>query len=209
MSKDKNYSNVNLDFSRDKDLLNTPKKIIDLQINDKASVSHASFSKVRPWVRFYARSIDNFVFGFIFLFFLGYFSPSSVSKSFIVIGIISFLTWMFIESILLASWGATLGKWIFKVKVRDSEGRKLTFLVALHRSFLLSINGLAFGLPIVCLFTQIFSYRNLTKKGITSWDKECHLTVTHQKIGNARIFLLFLIIGLFNLIFIMPLVKNM
>ena len=42
------------------------------------------------------------------------------------------------------------------------------------------------GIPILIAIAPIFAYNRLVKRGITSWDKECHTTVSHQRIGIIR-----------------------
>jgi hypothetical protein len=159
---------------------------------------------VRPWVRYFARYIDSFTFSFLLRFLQEvnsiYFFPNSALESglsiFFLWIFIDFL-WILIESSFLSSWGTTFGKWLLGIKVRNHEGGKLTYFTALKRSTLVWFKGLGMGLPIVTLFTLISAYITLTEKGITTWDQDCHLIVTHQKIGIIRSIVATLLIILF------------
>ena len=152
---------------------------------------------VRPWVRFFARQMDIMIFTSVLVFFLeaislGY--PNiflGVNDMFsgviaILFDMLILFLWVFVEAVFLSTFGATPGKWLLRVTVRDSEGKKLTFLRALRRSFLVWLKGLGIGIPILTAITPIFAYNRLIKRGITSWDRDCHTTVSHQRIGIIR-----------------------
>lgn len=88
----------------------------------------------------------------------------------LIFGILVILVWVFVEAIMLSTWGTTPGKWIFRITLRDSNGEKLTFPNALKRSILVFFNGVGIGLPIVFLVASILSYIDFSRKGITNWD---------------------------------------
>ncbi len=203
MNKEKNHLNLNLDFL-DKDLANVPDNLKDNKEHNKVAVLSdvSQPPPARPWVRFFARNIDNYLFAFFLGLLWGFFLPSYVPKSDIGFGIIAIFLWMFVEPVFLSSWGTTFGKWLLGVKVRNNEDKNLIFSLALKRSFLVCFKGLGIGIPIVSLFTLVSAYSDLKKKGITTWDKDCHLTVIHQKPGVVRTAIAILITGLFIVIFI-------
>jgi len=105
-------------------------------------------------------------------------------------GIIICFLYVFIEPVMLASWGTTPGKALFRVRLRDSNNSKPTYPEALTRAFNVWIRGIGLGIPIVALFTQITAYNRLTKESITSWDKEGGFKVSHQIIGVGRVMLI-------------------
>lgn len=196
-NKEKNNLNTNLDFLKNKKpITSLSSKTHQIPLIEPVKTEKL-FSNVRPWVRFAARQIDNFVFLWLFGFIFGcasyiwmFLSPSSyISLHKLTMAVFYFLglfLWIFIESVFLSSWGTTLGKWLLKVKVRDNKGKRLTFLIALKRSFLVWLKGMGIGLPIVNLITLIFAYGELRHEGTTTWDRDCHSIVTHEKIGNIR-----------------------
>jgi hypothetical protein len=84
--------------------------------------------------------------------------------------------------------------------VRTSEGGRLTYASALSRSLDVWFRGFGMGIPLVSLFTLIIAHGKLTKTGVTSWDRDRGLQVTHSYIGPWRIIvavLLFLIFAVF------------
>jgi uncharacterized RDD family membrane protein YckC len=160
-------------------------------------------SQIRPWVRFAARSIDLDVYFILLLPLLGgintlleiYNAPKITT---IWSGLVIYLfAWIFIEPIFLSTWGTTVGKWLFKTRLRDREGNKLTYKVALKRCFLVLMKGYVFHIPLASLIGQIIAYRKLKHNGLTSWDKSCQTTLIHDKIGKLRgVLILLLFMGL-------------
>ena len=156
--------------------------------------------KVRPWIRYWARYFDVFIFAFIFAFICVFIAPSVLKVPEIIFTMISYFLWMFIESVFLATWGTTFGKWLLNIKISTKDG-KPDFASALNRSFSVWLKGNAMALPFIYLFTNITSYNHLRNEGITTWDKDGGFTVSHKKIGFFRI-LLAIIIGIISLWFI-------
>tara|TARA_B100001057_G_C22744162_1_gene909073 strand:+ start:613 stop:1353 length:741 start_codon:yes stop_codon:yes gene_type:complete len=171
--------------------------------NENGIKSEQTCSQVRPWVRYWARLIDILILAFFLGGILGILYPSVLEISENLLGVLMLLIYVFIEPAMVASWGATPGKAIFKIRVRKSDGTNLNYNEALVRSFKVYILGLGLGLPIVSLITNIFAYVRLTKEGITSWDEQGNFKVTHQIIGVWPIIFIFLLFIFF--IFIMAL----
>ena len=155
--------------------------------------------QIRPWVRYWARVIDNLLFALLIGLILGIVYPASLEINDTLLGFILLFIYVFFEPIMLTSWGTTPGKALLRVKLRKSTGDKPTYAEALNRSFSVWLRGLGLGIPIVSLITLITAYNNLTKNGITTWDKEGDFNVSHRKIGAIRviIIILFLICSLF------------
>lgn len=94
--------------------------------------------------------------------------------------------WLFVEAILLCTWGTTPGKALLRVHIRR-EGIKPTFLQALSRSFSVWWLGVAAGIPIIMLVTMIVACVKLSSGKVTTWDRTGNFTVWHAKIGPIRI----------------------
>jgi hypothetical protein len=58
------------------------------------------------------------------------------------------------------------------------------------------IRGLAFGLPLVPIVTQVIAYRRLKAQGQTSWDADGGYVVTHPRQGAAQQFTIIAIVVL-------------
>lgn len=158
-------------------------------------------SQIRPWVRYFARMIDYYFAACFISIFLSVFLDFIFEMNIYLLVIITFIIWLFIEAFFLSTWGTTPGKWLYNAKVRESStGEKLIYSKALKRSFLVFWRGVAFGIPIILLFTHYAAYKELIKNGITTWDRDGGYIVTHEKIGIFRILLIILVFILMVLI---------
>jgi uncharacterized RDD family membrane protein YckC len=143
--------------------------------------------QVRPWVRYFARLIDYYLFGIALGIAFSLVAPSVLENMHqLLIAMVAVFLWIFTEASLLSSGGTTPGKWLLRTKLRDSKGRKLTYRNALKRSFSVWWKGLGIGIPIVSLVTLIVAYNKLTGEGLTTWDREGDFVVSHNEIGVLR-----------------------
>ena len=177
-------------------------EVVVLQKNDSTlnPTNFGTISPVRPWVRYWARTIDVSIFVLLSDFLLGLISPNYLENigSF-VLGFVLIFLYIFVEALLLSAVGNTLGKWMLKVKVNASNSHEITFNNALKRSFNVWLRGCAVGIPIVCAFTSMYCYFDLKRNGITKWDKESGFIVTHEKIGIFRIIIAAVVILIFGI----------
>jgi len=155
--------------------------------------------EVRPWVRYWARVLDIYLFALVAGFVLPLFSLDllAVPGGDAGIGILILFLWMFAESFLLIMTGTTPGKWFLKVRLIPEDDLDFTYLDALKRSAKVWVMGTGMGVPIVSLVTLIISYNRLTKDGITAWDRDGGFTVEHGTIGWLRISILLLLVAAF------------
>jgi uncharacterized RDD family membrane protein YckC len=157
--------------------------------------------QVRPWVRYLARMVDIWLFSVVVGFAIGIYAPSILNVPDIVLTIGILFAWVFQESILLANCGTTPGKWLFKIKVRDSRGKKLSFSDALNRSFSVLFKGLGAGIPFIGFFALLSSRSKLKRDGVTTWDEDGGYVVTHERIGTPRaIAIAVIIVGFLSLV---------
>lgn len=150
----------------------------------------SSGPQARPWVRYWARTFDYLTFctlvgaiGFNVL-------PQLSKINDTVFGIILLLLYIFIEPIFLCTFGTTPFKALLRVRIRNHDGSKPTYLQGLSRCFSVWIRGQGLGIPIATLVTSIMSYNKLTSEGVTSWDQSGGFSVTHQNIQWWRWLLL-------------------
>lgn len=154
----------------------------------------------RPWVRFWGRMVDFFLFSSLARIVLTLIYAPALEIPDALFGIILLFAYAFVESAMLAAWGTTPGKAILKIRLRNGEGSKLSYADALSRAFKVWFRGEGMGIPIVTLITQISAYIRLTRQGITSWDEEGSFKVTHRTIGPWRTTIVVLImLGMFIL----------
>lgn len=148
--------------------------------------------QIRPWVRYWARMIDLLLFSLLLGFVIGIIYPPVLEINDTLLGIILLFVYVFVEPIMLTSWGTTPGKALLRVRLRKSTGDKPTYSEALSRSFSVWLRGFGLGIPLVSLITLITSYNKLTKKRITTWDEEGDFNVSHRIIGAIRIIVMIL-----------------
>jgi hypothetical protein len=157
-----------------------------------------SGSQSRPWIRWASRIFDLYLFSFLTGIILELLYPSALTKIPDKIWeVFLIFIYVFVEPVMLCSWGTTPGKELLRIRLRRQNGTKLSYSQALSRSFSVWIKGLGLGIPLVSLFTLVSSYNHLTKKGVTTWDRDGNFSVSHRVISPVRgtIIVLFFIIG--------------
>ncbi len=156
-------------------------------------------SEARPWLRYLARYIDIAIYTIVLMMILATlglilgFLGTNVSFLSTVPGFVSSVLYVvfliLIEPMVLSHWQTTPGKSLLHIKINKSDDSRVSYSDALLRTVRVWFKGLAFGIPIISLFTQINAYGNLTDKGITSWDRDGELNVTHESVATWRIVL--------------------
>jgi hypothetical protein len=142
-----------------------------------------SGSQVRPWIRYWARTFDTLIFMFGSAILIAVLNPALIEESNdTLFGIIVLLAYNFVEPVMLSAFGYTPMKWLLKVRVRNADKSKLGYMKALSRTFKVWIKGQGLGIPLIALITQITSYNHLKNNGVTSWDQEAGIEVSHQDI---------------------------
>lgn len=147
---------------------------------------------VRPWVRFFARGLDLTIFGFFIGIIFAMVYPASVHDERSLSGLVILFLWFVVEPFILSTFGTTLGKYIFNIKITDVNHQKPTLRASYRRSFGVWIKGYAFGIPLISLITFYFAYSRLKNTGTTLWDKD-QFIVYHGNIHFSRFLLAALI----------------
>lgn len=155
----------------------------------------------RPWVRLWARLLDVYIFAIACGLLIELIDPQKLQKiNQFALGIILAFAWIFVESLLLSSFGTTFGKSLFKIKITLKNSSVITYSEALSRSMKVWLRGMGAGIPLVSLITHIVAYIRLTDNGTTSWDREGNFTISHEKIGFGRILVAIVLITVFVLL---------
>ncbi|WP_454782203.1 RDD family protein [Legionella sp. WA2022007384] len=154
-------------------------------------------ANARPWSRFFARSIDITLCSFLFALILSYLTPSFFLDLPDPIFVFIFLfLWIFVETILLTTWGTTPGKRLLNIRIKTTNDKKPQLLNAFRRSIKVWFFGMAMGIPFIAVFTLFCAYFELNKNKITTWDKSENFTITHQSISMYKIIIAVLILGI-------------
>jgi uncharacterized RDD family membrane protein YckC len=144
---------------------------------------------VRPWVRLWARMVDYTLFSYVFALFLIYFVPSFFEDpNDLIFGVMSLFCWIFVETILLITWGTTPGKRILNIRIHANHDPRPTALHAFKRSLKVWFFGLGIGVPFITVFTLFCAYFELNKNKVCTWDKSEQFTITHLPLSHYRIF---------------------
>ena len=97
-----------------------------------------------------------------------------------------FLVGGLLEAFLLSVWGATPGKALMGVSVRDDHGRKLSFVTAFKRWCLVLVFGRALDFPVFAFIASWVSFARFKRMGSTPWDDDLGLHVVRCQVNDWR-----------------------
>ncbi|NLD38801.1 MAG: RDD family protein [Desulfatiglans sp.] len=185
-------------FIFDRDKIPSPKKDKKAENYSNIDESKKFFGGIyHPWRRFFARTLDISILGLGILFILSEFlrviSPDIVEYlqgyigSPFILSVIIYIIWLPFEAAFISILGTTPFKWLFGIHVLTKSGAKLKFSKAFTRTYIVWAYGEGLGIPFLLIFTRLFFYYRLTKKGTTFWDNSVDSVVTHKSWGPLRI----------------------
>ncbi len=176
-------------------------------------------SQVRPWVRFFARMTDYYIFSMLFSLLITFLFPGFMEKMsqglteqstleeastdygailfVIIVRIIVTFLWVFIEAFTISRYGTTFGKNLLGTRVLDKDGELLPYDRALKRSYSVWLKGVGAGFVLISWITMLFGYQALKRNGVNSWDEESGSKIVHTYFSTTR---LLIILGIFILI---------
>jgi uncharacterized RDD family membrane protein YckC len=166
------------------------------------SMARIELDRPQPWMRFWARMLDNLWFSFVLLLALRPWLPAGPPplpdapwlRHLILDGmsVMSLLLYVPMEAWLLSRFGTTPGRALLRVQVRRLDGGLPHFSQALRRSFQVFVMGLGLGLPIVHFVAMVWSRFTLLQRGTTAWDESNETRVEH---GEPEIWRYLVLIG--------------
>lgn len=160
----------------------------DMSLEKSGLTAETVIMGPRPWIRYWARIFDIYLFSVLGGTLLGLLYPELLERtSDILLGVVVLLSWAVVESILLSVAGTTPGKSLLKIHIRRADGTEIGFRDALTRSLLVWWRGMGVGIPLISLFTLMTAYTNLTTQGMTSWDRDSGFVITHDEVGWTRV----------------------
>lgn len=144
----------------------------------------------RPWLRYWARTVDLLLFAIVITILTLLISPElkliEMSESFaFTVALIVF--WVLFETVILTVCGTTPGKSLFSIKLTKTDNTSISFADAFIRSVRVCWRGMALGLPLISLFTMLQAYDTLSKDNVTSWDRDGAISIVHGRIGKLRL----------------------
>lgn len=99
-----------------------------------------------------------------------------------------YLLWIPIETILLSTWGKTLGKSFLKVQLQQGRIEYLSLFSAIRRSFRVWAVGIGMMIPWLLPFSLFSFYLKLRKDNVSHWDYEEGISIFYFPIGISRKF---------------------
>jgi uncharacterized RDD family membrane protein YckC len=85
------------------------------------------------------------------------------------------------EPLFISNARTTPGKWLMGIRVRRTDGAKLSYLRALNRFIRVWFVGMAAGIPLLSLIAMLIARGRLTTDGAAVWDEQLDCTVEHRK----------------------------
>lgn len=149
------------------------------------TAAHIRSRQANPWIRLIARFFDYSLF-FTLLHIVS--SPISLPVLGRLIPI-EFMAWVPIETLLLTAWGTTPGKWLLCTKIKGVHGNRLSFRLALTRSFSIYFRGIGMGIPIINVLCMLNAFYRLRLFQSTTWDRQAGTIVIHHPLAKWRYYL--------------------
>ncbi|MCZ8520901.1 MULTISPECIES: RDD family protein [Paenibacillus] len=141
----------------------------------------------RPWIRFWARYVDIFIFMIGVTFVWALIDMESLNRtSDTLLSVLLIFSWIFVEGTLLSLFGTTPGKKIFRIRVLNASGNRLTPMESFKRSRFIWLRGMGVGIGVVQLIANALAYKTLVKEGYTTWDRDIGTRVHHANLGSIR-----------------------
>jgi uncharacterized RDD family membrane protein YckC len=153
----------------------------DHEMPDARRLNGEADTEPHPWVRFWARGLDNTL-----LLLVAVFAFSSLGPYDLMLYAVLFVGALFAYPFQLWVFGTTIGKAILGISVETPTGERPSYAQASARELGVYVKGYALGLPIVSFVMHLLAYKGLSNDGTSSWDKANGLVVRHKPAGGAR-----------------------
>ena len=136
------------------------------------------------WQRFFARYLDvtlYHAFWVTLLPLLGYNLFRNRNGGAMLVQVLSLLTMFFLEPLLLHIFAATPGKWLFGLRVTDSDGGKLTYEAAINRTAFVFWYGMRLDLPILRLIRMYKCASDEQEGKSLPWEADSEQTMRDRR----------------------------
>jgi uncharacterized RDD family membrane protein YckC len=146
-----------------------------------------------PWRRWFARILDLWCTAFlqgVVIAIIGY----DLEGGRIVETLVLLAMQVPLETAYQAVAGNTPGKWLLDIRVREADGRRLSWPRAFSRALHVWLIGMGAGIPVVSLITMAHQHSLLLRDGTTSYDAKAGFVVTHGQLSDRRKALLVVIV---------------
>ncbi len=130
----------------------------------------------RPGRRFFARALDSSIYSSLiscFLLLCGVNVSRFSSGANLFLSILGVAMMLFIEPLLLKTWGTTPGKWLMGLYVRGYDGSKADYFEGLCRTWNIIRYGYGFYIPIYNLYRLYKSFVACEDEDELPWEDDC------------------------------------
>lgn len=147
-----------------------------------------------PWRRHLARSLDFGLYSLLWYAFLELVLRRSslqmgtggqILHTMMAMGLM-----LVLEPLLLWRFGATLGKWVFGLRLENDDGGRPDYWAGLGRTFFVLQKGLCFQIPIASLVYQIKSYKRCKAGEPQPWDEGFRYTIRDTRAYRGLVYAL-------------------
>ncbi|WP_312651601.1 RDD family protein [Aminipila sp.] len=156
-----------------------------MEISDRIESETEEFSTCPyPWRRFFARMLDLSLYGLIWHAFTALVLNWNIQNNFFMSLVNSFVMvgiMLLVEPLLLSKFGATLGKFVFGLIVRDLDGRRLTYKQGWVRTFGVFRKGMGYNIPLYDLLIMANCYDECKTQKWLTWEKNSLCTIKDKK----------------------------
>lgn len=131
-----------------------------------------------PWRRFFARAIDLSLYEMTWMVILTDAGMCATGNRGVTLlnTLLSLLTMLLLEPLLLHTAGTTTGKWLLGLSIRNVNGAKLRYSEAFARTAWLIWRGFGAEIPIYCWVRLYKSYRAEEKGEPLDWEEDTEQT---------------------------------
>lgn len=145
-------------------------------------------NRSNPGSRFLARILDYSLFYSLFI--LPLFLGSIIDSDLLHLAIVFLIPmlWIPFEAFFISFFATTPGKWLCGIKVFSSSNEKLSFIVALKRSFGIWTKGLGCNLPFLNIYFFIKNYKKIKKDGLLEIDRSLAVVIYQKFKRSVRSF---------------------
>lgn len=130
-----------------------------------------------PWQRYWARTFDTALAGAVVwaALILGFRVSVAGMPRGVLQAVSLAMDWVLIlllEPLLLCTWGTTPGKWLLGLELRNKQGRKLSFLQGLRRTWGVLFTGYGLYIPVFSWYCLYKGYKECREDRPMSYDYE-------------------------------------
>ncbi|MGE5088045.1 MAG: DnaJ domain-containing protein [Candidatus Levyibacteriota bacterium] len=172
--------------------------IFQLRMAELERAKSGRTSEPRPWHRLAARVFDYAIWGLMLALLLSQLRSAGLVSATaaywlghpLVAPILITMSWVPIETLLIAAVGTTPGKWLFGIylqfSISDAYARRDTaaqLARAFRRALRVWVEGLGCGFPLIAPVLIAVAHENLAENQETDWDFALDCLVTHGPAG--------------------------